>query len=259
MPESIDAILQISQQDRVLINNKTRLKSIPEKKKKLRIPVKKVEHYLDLLKEKEEELYGKIRERETLVNVENEKIKRSDEKMMAVKNQKEYMASQKEIEVARKTIKKVEDQILELESQKEELAQKLSSVLEEYRQEKELMTEKEQEILEEEKNILDIIDECNKNKNEVMSKVDPEVYAEYEELLSRKVVPAAVEISSASCMGCAMTIPAQLFNEIMRDSVGHCPHCGRLLFYKEPEKPAEEPKKKTKAKPKAKAKAKAKS
>lgn len=254
MPESIDAILHISKQDRVLQTKQALLKNIPEKKKKLRIPVKKVEHYLDMLKEKEEELYGKIREREMLVNVENEKIKRSDEKMMAVKNQKEYMASQKEIEVAKKTIKKVEDQILELEGQKEDLSQKLASVLEEYRQEKETMTEREKEILKEEKNILDIIDECNKNKSEVISKVDPQVLTEYEVLVKRKVIPAAVQISSSSCLGCAMTIPAQLFNEIMRDSVGRCPHCGRLLFYKAPEKPAEEPKKKAKSKTKAKAK-----
>ncbi len=252
MPESIDAILHISKQDRILSTNKNRLKTIPEKKKLLRIPVRKVEHHLDLLKEKEEELYGKIRERETLVNVENEKIKKSDEKMLAVKNQKEYLASQKEIDIAKKTIRKVEDQILELEGQKEELSLKLSNVLEEYRQEKEAMTEKEKEVLKEEKVLLDIIDKCNKKKSEVISKVDPEVLAEYEVLVNRRVIPAAVAISSSNCMGCAMAIPAQLFNEIMRDSVGRCPHCTRLLFYKAPKIPKEEPKKKTKAKAKKK-------
>ncbi len=250
MPNSIDAILQISQQDRVLASSQKRLQTIPEKKKKLRIPIRKVELALDKLKEKEEEIYGKIRERETLVDVENAKIKRSDEKMAAVKNQKEYMAGQKEIEIAKKTIKKVEDQILELEGQKEEITQQLSTVLEEYQLEKDALGEKEQEVLEEEKDILTKIDECTKNKAEVMSNVDPEVFKEYEILISRKVIPAAVAISRSNCMGCAMAIPAQLFNEIMRDTVGKCPHCGRLLFYKAAEKPAEEPKKKTKSKKK---------
>jgi hypothetical protein len=255
MPESIDAILHISQQDRILSTVKTRLQSIPEKKRQLLIPVKKVEHHLDLLKEKEEELYGKIRERETLVSVENEKIKKSDEKMLAVKNQKEYLASQKEIDTAKKTIKKVEDQILELEGQKEELTQRLSSVLEEYRQEKELMSEKEKEVLTEEKIILNKIEECTKSKSEVISKVDPDVFAEYEVLVNRRLIPAAVAISNSNCMGCAMSIPAQLFNEIMRDSFGHCPHCGRLLFYKAPDIPKEE---KKKTKPKAKVRVKVK-
>ncbi len=252
MPKSIDAILHISQQDRVLATSKKRLMTIPEKKKKLRIPVQKVEFHLDKLKEKEEEIYGKIRERETLVDVENEKIKKSDGKMAVVKNQKEYMAGQKEIDTAKKTIKKVEDQILELEADKEEISKQLSSVLEEYRQEKEVLSEKEQEVLNDEKVILDKIDECKKNKAEEMPNVDPSVFQEYEVLVNRNVIPAAVAISRSNCMGCAMAIPAQLFNEIMRDSFGKCPHCGRLLFYKAPEKPVEQPKKKTKSKKKAK-------
>lgn len=250
MAESIDAILHISNQDRVISTNKKRLNTIPDKKKKLRIPLKKVEYHLDKLKEKEEELFGKIRERETLVNVENDKIKKSDEKMLAVKNQKEYMASQKEIDTARKTIKRVEDQILELEEQKEKISKELADALEEYRQEKELMSEQEKEVLEEEQKLTNIIEECRKNKEEVLSKVDPEILAEYELLVARKVIPAAVAISANNCMGCAMSIPAQLFNEIMRDSVGKCPHCGRLLFYKEPEKPEKETGKSGKSKKK---------
>ncbi len=256
MPESIDAILQISQQDRLLATNKKRLSVIPEKKKKLRIPVKKVERHLDQLKEKEEEIYGRIRERETLVDVENEKIKKSDEKMLSVKNQKEYLASQKEIDIAKKTIKKVEDQILELEGSKETLSEELTTVLEEYRQEKDIASEKEKEVLEEEKVLLGIIEKCNKSKDEVINLVEPTLFAEYEVLVSRKVIPAAVAISSSNCMGCAMAIPAQLFNEIMRDSTGRCPHCDRLLFYKAPDKPAEQPKKKPKPKAKPKAKSK---
>ncbi len=252
MPDSIKAILQISKQDRLLSTKQNLLKNIPEKKKKLRIPVRRVEIYLDKLKEQEEEIYGKIRERETLVSVENEKIKKSDEKMLAVKNQKEYLASQKEIDIAKKTIKKVEDQILELEEQKEKVSKQLAEALEEYRKEKDSMTVEEQKVLEVEKEIMDIIEVCNQNKAEVISKVDPEIYKEYEKLIKRKLIPAAVEISSASCLGCAMSIPAQLFNEIIRDLSGKCPHCGRLLFYKAPEKPKEEVKKKGKAKKKTK-------
>ncbi len=253
MPESIEAVLQVSKQDRILLTNKNNLKAIPEKKKKLRIPVRKVEIHLDKLKMKEEELYGRIREREILVEVENEKIKKSDVKMLAVKNQKEYMASQKEIEVAKKNIKKVEDQILELEEKKEDVTKDLTQVLEEYKQKKEVVSEAEKLILEEEKVILDTIEACEKTKSEAISKIPEDLLASYQHLLKRKMIPAAVEISSSSCMGCAMAIPAQLFNEVIRDKNGICPHCGRLLFYKAPEKPKAKPeKKKTKKKAKKK-------
>lgn len=253
MSKSSEAILQISKEDNLLQANRKKLKKLPEKKRKILMPLKKVESVLDKLKEQEEEICGQIRERETLVQVENEKIKRSDERMLAVKNQKEYMASQREIEIAKKTIKKVEDQILELEEKKNAVTQELNQILEEYRQTKEEVGAAEQAVLNEEQAFQDRIDSYQKLKDELIPQIDPELIEDYKRLTERGIVPAAVEISSASCMGCALSIPAQLFNEIIRDSVGKCPHCGRLLFYKQPEKPKEDPKAKAKkAKPKKK-------
>lgn len=216
--------------------------------------MKRVESVLDKLKEQEEEICGQIRERETLVQVEQEKIKRSDERMLAVKNQKEYVASQKEIDIAKKTIKKVEDQILELESEKESITQELNQILEEYKQTKETVGAAEKEVLAEEKKVFDKIEAYQKMKDELLPQIDAELVKQYNRLTQRKIVPAAVEINNPSCMGCALSIPAQLFNEIIRDSVGNCPHCGRLLFYKAPEKPEEDSKVKAKKKPKAKKK-----
>ncbi|NQU63416.1 MAG: hypothetical protein HQ517_03905 [SAR324 cluster bacterium] len=255
MSKSSEAILQISKEDRLLQTSQKKLNALPAKKKKIRIPMRRVESVLDKLKEHEEEICGQIRERETLVQVEYEKIKRSDERMLAVKNQKEYLASQKEIDVAKKTIKKVEDQILELEGEKEVITQELSQILEEYKQTKETVGAAEREVQAEEKSVFDKIKAYQKMKDELLPQIDAELVEIYKKLTQRKVVPAAVEISNASCMGCALSIPAQLFNEIIRDTVGNCPHCGRLLFYKEPEKPEEDPK----VKPKRKAKARKKS
>lgn len=254
MSKSSEAILQISKEDNLLQVNQKKLKALPEKKRKILRPLKKVESVLDKLKEQEEEICGQIRERETLVQVENEKIKRSDERMLAVKNQKEYVASQKEIEIAKKTIKKVEDQILELEDQKGGITQELNQILEEYKQTKEEVGEAEKVVLSEEKVYLDKIEAYQKLKDELMPLVDPDLVEVYHRLTNRKIIPAAVQISAASCMGCALSIPAQLFNEIIRDSVGKCPHCGRMLFYKAPEKPKEDPKDKAKKKAKSKKK-----
>lgn len=236
MQESIEAILYISKEDRHLKNNSNLLNAIPEKKKKLRLPLLRVENQLDKLKEEEEQIRGQIQERETLVSVEKEKIVKSDEKMLQVKNQKEYIASQKEIDVAKKTIKKVEDQILEFEEKNEAVAEELSQVLDKYENEKETAIAAEEKVLEEEKKIMSKIDAYEKMKEKLLPKVDPEIFTIYESLTKRNIIPAAIEISASNCMGCALSIPAQLFNDIIRESIGKCPHCGRLLFYKAPEK-----------------------
>jgi predicted nucleic acid-binding Zn-ribbon protein len=126
------------------------------------------------------------------------------------------------------------------------VAKELADILAEYNQEKESVLEEEQEVLAEEKTILEKIDTCNKLKAEVSSKVDPGMMEEYEALVKRNLIPAAVAIGTSSCLGCAMAIPAQVFNDIIRDLSGKCPHCGRLLFYKELEKPEKEKKEKKK-------------
>ena len=109
-------------------------------------------------------------------------------------------------------------------------------------------------MAEEEAAVVEKIEKYNLLKTDLVSKIEPTLLKKYETLSKRNIIPSAVEISNNTCMGCAISIPAQLFNEIIQYGNGTCPHCGRLLFYKEP-KPAEEskPKKKTKTK-KAKAK-----
>ena len=82
MQESIEAIIRISKEDRTVRTSSNQLKAIPDKKMKIRVPFKKAEILVGKLKEQEEQINGQIRERETLVNVENEKIKKSDEKML---------------------------------------------------------------------------------------------------------------------------------------------------------------------------------
>jgi len=256
MQESIEAIIRISKEDRTVRTSSNQLKAIPDKKMKIRVPFKKAEILVGKLKEQEEQINGQIRERETLVNVENEKIKKSDEKMLLVKNQKEYVASQKEIDLAKKTIKKMEDQILELEEKKETVTNELSTAVTAYENEKETASVAEQEVLEEEKILKEKIEAYGKLKAELLPKIDPELITTYEKLTKRNIIPAAVEISRNNCMGCAISIPIQMFNDIMRDSVGKCPHCGRILFYKAPEKTEEDSGKKKKAKRKTKTAAK---
>lgn len=259
MDKSNEAIIRISKEDRILRTSSNHLKAIPEKKRKIHLPLRKAEVLLDGLKEQEEEIHGQIRERETLVEVENEKIKKSDEKMLSVKNQKEYVASQKEIDLAKKTIKKMEDQILELEEKKETIVSELTAAQSVFEQEKESASIAEKDVLDEEKLLKEKIDAYDKLKEELLPKIDPDLISTYEILTGRNIIPAAVEISQNNCMGCAMSIPIQMFNDIMRDSVGKCPHCGRILFYKAPEKTEEESGKKKKAKGKSKTAAKKKS
>ena len=124
MQESISAMLYLSKEDRIFQTNKKILATYPQKKEKLLLPLTKVEEQLKGYQEQIADYNNQIREREMLIAIEREKIKLSDERMLAVKNQKEYAAAQKEIETSNKIIKRVEDQIIEVGELKEPIEKK---------------------------------------------------------------------------------------------------------------------------------------
>jgi predicted nucleic acid-binding Zn-ribbon protein len=253
MQDSIKAVLQLSKEDRLVQSSHKLLNSFPDKKKHLQEPLLKVEHQILSYKIKIGTFSQQIAEREKLVLIEKEKIKLSEIKLQSVKNQKEYAASQKEIETVNKIIKRVEDQILELEGQKEPVEEKLNTITSEYTEEKEILDKKLEKLDEEESTVKEKIGTYNTLKKELISKIDADLLRKYEKLSQRKIIPSAIEISAPNCQGCAIAIPAQLFNEIIQFSNGVCPHCGRLMFYKKPEPVEEEPKAKKKKKRKTKA------
>jgi predicted nucleic acid-binding Zn-ribbon protein len=252
MQESIEAILRLSQEDRSMQANRNLLETFPDKKKKLRVNLDQIGRRLDELNNQKKDLEPQIKEREALISIENDKVLQADEKMLAVKNQKEYYAMQKEIDTAKKTIKRMEDQILQIEEKVTPINEELKLVKLEFEEEKLQYENKTKSVLEDEEKIQSQIKKYDRLKIEVMNSVDPALAAEYEELTERKLIPAAVEISGPYCLGCAMAIPAQKFNEIIQAKRGECPHCHRILFYKAPEqKPKPKPVAKKKRKKKS--------
>ena len=253
MSESIAALVRISKEDRSIQTSRRNLDKIPEKRKIARANVDLGEAKLDKYEKKLKNLNLKIRERENLIKVESEKVGASQKRMELIKNQKEYFAIQKESEIAERTIRRVEDQILELEEKKEALSKGLSELQEWFDHEKNIYTEKADNFDAEESAIMGKIADYDRLKEELTPKIEPELYKIYQNLMKRNIVPAAIEIDRPSCPGCAMAIRAQVFNDIIRNQVGECPNCTRIVYYRapEPEPEKEKPKRKprkTKAK-----------
>ena len=244
MSEATEAILRISQEDRNIQLNQIKLDKFPAQRQELRKSLSLVETRLNQLKAKENKLLERIQLRERLIQVEKDKLTHSNEKMANVSNQKEYSAIQKEIDGIERTIRRTEDQILELEEKQEPLKVEIAEEQKAFDEENEKFQVKLKVSESEENEILKETENSRKNKADLATKISPELKKQYEDLTSRKVIPAAIEISTSSCQGCAMSIRPQIFNEIIREGMGTCPTCRRILFYKAPEPPPDQGKKK---------------
>jgi predicted nucleic acid-binding Zn-ribbon protein len=174
------------------------------------------------------------RELESESKVNAEMIVKSNEKLRAVKTNKEYQSILKEIDEMRKKNSGVEDRMLEqleaIESAASALKEKeveLAGFVESYQVKKEAFAAKE-------KRERQAVEALNEKKARISANADPVIINVLDDVKKKVRGLAVVPVQQAICMGCHMNIPAQLFNELQRfDELRFCPHCHRIIYWKE--------------------------
>ena len=196
------------------------------------------EHEVHVTAEKAalDELRKNYRELESESKINAEMIVKSNEKLRAVKTNKEYQSTLKEIEEIRKKNSAIEDRMLEqlenIDTAEAAVRQKeteLSDFMQACREKKEALTAKAQEERQ-------AVESLNEKKKQISAKADPKMIVVLDDVKKKVRGMAVVPAQQATCMGCHMNIPAQLYNELQRfDELRFCPHCHRIIYWKEPD------------------------
>ena len=159
-----------------------------------------------------------------------ESIKKSEERLFAIKTHKEYEALQKEITDTRKENFEIEDRTISVMAEIEETEATLTEEKENY------ATLKEQyagQIAEKEKKIeeLEISRKpAEKEKSEILSTIDPKILPLYERIFKRNGRALALA-ENEQCTSCNINIPPQLYNEILKQTkLVQCPNCKKILY-----------------------------
>ena len=173
------------------------------------------------------------RDKEGEVQLSESRIAEFKTKLSQIKTNKEYQSALKEIEETKKSNKLLEDQTLQLMTDAEtvkkevtddETALKLS--LENYEKES-------NELRSEEARLKEAIAQVEQERARLVGAVDPKILDKYYRV--KKIRAEAVTfVEGATCMGCHMHIPPQLFIEIKKFQAVHtCPSCHRILYLQE--------------------------
>ena len=159
-----------------------------------------------------------------------ESIKNSEARLFAIKTHREYEALQKEITETRKENLEMEDRTISVMTEIEETETALAEEKENYAILKEQYA---QQIAEKEKKIeeLEISRKpAEKEKNEIVSKIDPKILPLYERIFNRNGRALALA-ENEKCTSCNINIPPQLYNEILkRLKLVQCPSCKKILY-----------------------------
>jgi predicted nucleic acid-binding Zn-ribbon protein len=184
---------------------------------------KEVDGFLLKRKEKELELASK-----------EEAINKAQQKLYALKTNKEYTAMLKEIDGFKADKSIIEDELLKvfdmIDVKKDEFAKEEERLkLEEQKlnSERERINHRVKEIDQELATLL------NKRKQEA-TLIQHKILVEYERILENRAGLAIVSVKNETCQGCFMNVTPQVINEIkMHEKIISCQMCSRILFLEE--------------------------
>lgn len=181
---------------------------------------------------KSEVLINKSRLEQEIAHNE-EMIKKAEQKLFEIKTHKEYEALQKEISETKRKNSALEEKLLEEMEKIESLESRISK-------EEEELASKESEYGEQITAFKEKIEELNslykpkkKEKEKIVSNLSADILPIYERIKKRNGQVLALAKNEV-CTGCYMSIPPQLFNEVLTlTRLIQCPNCQKFLYCEE--------------------------
>ena len=206
------------------------LKKYPDEINELKKDLLEKEGSINLKETSLSELNEQRDDLESSLRSNQESIKKSEERLFAIKTHKEYEALQKEITDTRKENLEIEEQTISVMTKIEETETALAEEKENYSTLKEKYT---QQIEEKEKKIeeLEISRKpAEQEKSEILSNIDPRILPLYKKIFEKNGRALALA-EDEKCTSCNINIPPQLYNEILKQTkLIQCPNCKKILY-----------------------------
>ncbi|MEW5734709.1 MAG: C4-type zinc ribbon domain-containing protein [Thermodesulfobacteriota bacterium] len=162
--------------------------------------------------------------------------KKSQDRLASIKNMREYKALQREIDDGKRRVEEMEKELLELleklgevDGALSELSKEQETLADQFSQEKESV-DREVKVGESR------LTELSSDRGTIAASVPAQLFRTYQMVLRATGGRAVAAVTAAVCKGCNMNIPPQTYNELQRgDALKLCPHCERILYWKQEE------------------------
>lgn len=215
------------------------LARVGHRKKELPNRISQLEESFRILTEKVEEEKRRLEEvakehraKEDGLKKGIENLKKTKDRLLEVKTNKEYQAMLKEIDGIVKKNGEIEDEIIikleEIDSAKGSL-KAIETELSDFR------TGYDKEKKEIETELGQIDSEMTRlvgNMEETRGRIGGENLKRYDKIKKHRNGNAVVSVWKGVCEGCHMNIPPQMYNELQRsEDIMLCPFCSRIIYW----------------------------
>lgn len=234
MEEQLNLLINLQEIDGVIRARKEEKRKLPEMLAELERKSEANKAELDRVREALDAAQKGKRERDRDLEEGVQKVEKLKSRTPDIKTNKEYTALLKEIETAEQENKAIEEDILklmekidaaagEIKNAESRSAEEAAAIAAERTQLEEGIAKVEAELV-----------AVERERNEMAAHINGPLLAKYQKRSAALVGKVVVEARSESCSGCFMSIPPQLFVNVKKNTeVLTCPHCSRILYYKD--------------------------
>lgn len=232
MNKQLELLINLQNVDFEIEGLNDRLEKIPVEINHLYSICKGITDEINHIKKEIESHNKERREKERVVEIENDHLSKVKAKLPLVKTNEEYSAILKEIDGVKEKIKKLEDEdlaLMELIEEKGRIQKEREIILKEeenkFQKDK---TEKENEM----EKLKNLAKERQMQRESISSPIDKKVFQDYAKVFKNRGGMAVVKFSEGICQGCFLGLPPQLASEIRKnEEIIKCPHCQRILYW----------------------------
>lgn len=232
MKEELKPLLEIQAIDLQIRKIEQDMRVIPERLNVLTSSHDEMLEQIEAIEEEIREMTSQKVNIEDEIELENARLAKDQQKLNGLKTNRDYQAMLKEIEGIKTGNASREEEFMLLiakseERQKEceELKAKISQVKGEIEAEQIVVNTATEQAKQQ-------LNGLTAQRDEIVKNAKKDLFARYMFLRDKRAGIALAPISSkASCGGCNMNIPPQLFNELLRDEkIHYCPTCQRFIY-----------------------------
>lgn len=232
MREQLTYLIELQNLDLIIGRINTKKMELPEKIIQMDDEFGACNASMEESRIKLEELNKRHSEKEEKLKRGIDTLKKTKERLLEVKTNKEYQAILKEIETIEKKNSEIEDEIISSMEEIDHVRVELKEKEKDFNAYK-LDYEKEKKKIAEEISQIDSeLSESQQKSNDLRKQVRIELQKRYETIKGARNGLAVVPVWKEVCGGCHMNIPPQLYIELQRSAeLLSCPNCNRIMYW----------------------------
>ncbi len=234
MKEQIALLVEIQKIDQEIKSLTAKKETLPEKARELDAAFQARKERVDEERTGLESLNKLHKEKESELKQGHEKLRKTKDRLLEVKTNKEYQAMLTEIEAAEQGNGRIEEEILILYDRIDEKKSLLKDHEKEFAQYRGIYETERKKIDEELASIDGELDAQKKTYDARIPGLKPDLRRRYEMIKGRRNGIAVVAARHSICTGCNLNLPPQLYNELQRsEELICCPNCNRIIYWDE--------------------------